>query len=422
MAVRQINNSENALSIRNKINNGLEINSQFNLASISANADYSLNLDTYYEVANQSKISIEFPSAIDTGDNARISLNNGTDYNNIKSEEGVQLLGSDVEGKFLTLTYDGTDWIRVGAPATDAGFVARGGGLLINGNFELDQRQGSPYSLTSGYTLDRFTINASGSVTVSQELNVDNDFNSKYKMRMVLTNIDTNLQQLIENPNNVLYNQKSTISFWVKGSLATTCNVRLRNNTLGVNLQTIQYNITTSWTKVKITFDPSTQWSADDVIRLYIANGFGAIGTFEFAQVKFELGSLATEYIPKTYAEELNDCRRYAGEVGIPLTPFISDTNQGVLTIPVDQPIRELPTLTATTDIYLHDPAGNAILAFSNGDTIPYSVAQDFQCNVLSVIINITGLVSGTIYQPNISSTGANKVSQMCLVFYDAEL
>lgn len=113
MAAKNFNNGQQALDVRNIINSGTQINSQFSLASISVDADYSLDLAAYYEVTPQSKISIQFPSAVVPASNARLSLDNGVTYYNIQDSDFIQLIGSDVQSGYHTLTYNGTVWIRV---------------------------------------------------------------------------------------------------------------------------------------------------------------------------------------------------------------------------------------------------------------------------------------------------------------------
>jgi len=119
------------------------LNSSFILASISANSDYILDISSYYEATLGSKISIDFPTAIDDTQNARISIDNGSTFINI-FQDGSQILGSAVEETQQTLYYDGTQFnvigvsqsqlsnllVRAIVTATDTEFYDSSGSLI----------------------------------------------------------------------------------------------------------------------------------------------------------------------------------------------------------------------------------------------------------------------------------------------------
>lgn len=186
-----------------------------------------------------------------------------------------------------------------------------GGGLLINGNFDVSQRGESfPNPGSARYTIDRIFVG--GSVNANRVTNTS-PTNSKYAFQTQPLSLGVfPMIVKIENPNNVLYDKKSTLSFWIKGTVATTSDVLLYNATKASTISTKSYNISTSWAKIELTFDASTNWDTDDVIEVYPITNYGAVGTFEISQVKFEVGEVATEFIPNTPAEELRDCDRYA--------------------------------------------------------------------------------------------------------------
>lgn len=78
-------------------------------ATATTNGDYKVNItntlttnDIYY---------IYFPSATTNTQNARLSIDDGTTYKNIKWFDTDNALGSDVELKYKVLRYDGTNFI-----------------------------------------------------------------------------------------------------------------------------------------------------------------------------------------------------------------------------------------------------------------------------------------------------------------------
>lgn len=239
--------------------------------------------------------------------------------------------------------------------------------LLINGNFDRWQR-GTSFT-GSGYKADRWE----GVSSLSTYDRVANDSPALAKYKMVIGVLDTvAFRQKIENPNNVLYNKTSTLSFWVKGSIATTENAVLRNDTQGLILKSVAFDITTVWTKVEVVFDAFTDWVADDIIELRLLSGFSETMTIEFAQVKFEVGDVATEYIPEQPKEYIQKPKRYAqfqrettGGNGLLIGTGFA-VNSSTLRIPIALPVelRVAPTFSKI------DLGGGLIRARGNGQNI----------------------------------------------------
>ena len=181
--------------------------------------------------------------------------------------------------------------------------------LLINGNFEINQEGSASYT-SAGYTLDQWEKASAG--TVSQDTIDETD--SKYALKITGDGSGVYMWQYIENLNNVLYNKECTLSFWAKGSVAlSNVYVLLRNYTLSTSIEAQTYNITTDWTKFTFTFSASTNWNNGDVIEIRPLAP-AAIANAEYVlikQAKLEIGSVATDFVPRTYAEELALCQRY---------------------------------------------------------------------------------------------------------------
>jgi len=127
----------------NKNEDATELNTLFNTATISVNSDYILDIDSFYSLSTGSKISIDFPTAIDDTQNARLSIDNGSTFKNI-FQDGSQILGSAVEDTQQTLYYDGTQFnvtgvsqsqlsnllVRAIVTATDTEFYDSSGNLI----------------------------------------------------------------------------------------------------------------------------------------------------------------------------------------------------------------------------------------------------------------------------------------------------
>ena len=115
---------------------------------------------------------------------------------------------------------------------------------------------------------------------------------------------------------NVGYNQPVTLSFYVRGSKATTGDFcRIRNHTTSTTLETLYYDITTSWTKVTKTFSANSTWAKDDVARVYLfsaaSSNWSSSDYVEFSDAQLEVGNVATPFELRSYGEELALCQRY---------------------------------------------------------------------------------------------------------------
>lgn len=193
----------------------------------------------------------------------------------------------------------------------------KGGGLILNGNFDLWQR-GTSFSVSADtYTADRWI--SLGNNTTSQQTDVPTINGAKYSLNMTGTGVNLSLYQKIKNENNILYDKKSTVSFYVKGSQAiSNAGIRLVNRTQAIQIDVQTYDITTSWNKIEVTFTNSTNWNNDDLIEVYILNDTNVVNSqyVRFSQVKFEVGEVATDFEPKTVEEVEKDCFDYYYRLG----------------------------------------------------------------------------------------------------------
>lgn len=203
---------------------------------------------------------------------------------------------------------------RLGNAYSDGALSNRN--MVTNGGFDVWQR-GTSFT-GAGYTSDRWIISTSESATaVTKTASRDKRNTLKITFGSV---VSCNLDQRIEAFGNVGYNEPVTLSFYVKGSKATTGDFcRIRNHTTSTTLETLYYDITTSWTKVTKTFSANSTWAKDDVARLYLfsaaSSNWSSSDYVEFSDVQLEVGDTATPFEHRSYGDELARCQRYY-EVG----------------------------------------------------------------------------------------------------------
>jgi hypothetical protein len=222
--------------------------------------------------------------------------------------------------------------------------------LLINGNFDIWQR-GISQNVSGFGSADRWNrwhsnpVLPVGSHIVSRgtfpigQADVPN--NPAYFMRHELVagiavNQYAGFGQPIENIR--LFSGKTvTLSFWAKADSEKNIAISCAQHFGIGGYETIHYigltiiPLTTGWKYYTVTTEmPSTEGkeiAAGNFTNLTITlrgNEEGGIhafpelrqqtGTFDFAQVKLEIGDRATPFVPRTITEELALCRRYYQE------------------------------------------------------------------------------------------------------------
>ena len=235
--------------------------------------------------------------------------------------------------------------------------------LIINGAMNVAQRGTSSTGLgaSAGYfTLDRYrtTFNSTaGRLTMAQVADVHDGFANA--MKFTCTTADTSvgaseyfiLQQKIEGQDLQQLKKGSsdaeefTVSFYVKGNASATYVVEMYD--LDNNRQVGKtFSVTTSWTRVELTFPADTTGALDDdnaaSLQLGIwlhagsnytsgtlnssafaanTNANRAVGissffdstdrTFFLTGLQLEVGSVATDFEHRSYCDELIRCQRY---------------------------------------------------------------------------------------------------------------
>ncbi len=235
--------------------------------------------------------------------------------------------------------------------------------VIINGAMKVSQRGTSSTGLggASGYfTLDRYRVAMSGTAgrfTMSQAAVTDLPGFSN-SMKCACTTADTSvaaselfiLQQRIEGQDLQQFAKGTssakefTVSFYVKGNAAATyvCELYDDDNARQVSKT---FSVTTSWTRVEITYPADTTGAFDDdnnkslLLQIWLhagsnytsgtlntswaaqvaANRVVGIDSFfdstsrtvEFTGLQLEVGDTATDFEHRTFADELMRCARY---------------------------------------------------------------------------------------------------------------
>ena len=241
--------------------------------------------------------------------------------------------------------------------------------LVINGDFNIWQRGTSFAAIANGtYTADRFSYHKVGDMvhTVSRNTDVptqaQSGHKSSYSLKVDCTTIDAAIaagdycfiSHKIEGYGmQAVMGKWATISFWVKATKTGTYCFAMRNSA-GDKTWISEYTVSSSdtWEKKTITvnFSDSTgTWLYTNGVGLICSWALATGSTFQstadswlatndwatsnqvnatdstdnnffLSQVKFEIGNIATPFVPRHFGEELALCQRY----------FESSYNQGV--------------------------------------------------------------------------------------------
>ena len=289
--------------------------------------------------------------------------------------------------------------------------------LIINGAMNVAQRATTSTS-TGVKTVDRWFYeenDSSGAATQSQVSDAPDGFKYSFKIDCTTANaspaadvynlISTkfegqDLQHIKKGTSNA---QQLTASFWVKGNAAATytCELRDHDNTRFCS-QT--FNVTTSWSRVTLTFaaDTTGAFDNDNNLSMYLFIWLGAgsnysggtwtsntwhttdnkrIGdsttnffdstdrTFFLTGVQLEVGDYATDFEHRSYGDELLRCQRYyyritPGNNGFFGLGNVDQANHGQILVTFPTEMRAAPTSLETTGT-----AGNYVLRVTSNAT-----------------------------------------------------
>lgn len=320
---------------------------------------------------------------------------------------------------------------------TGLDYIPSNPNYLINGGFEINQRGVASVNTDSAFAVDNWQCKVTGSVhTLSQQpftigqTSVPGE--PKYFLRSVVTSSAGNgngawIKHAFEGVRTVA-GKTVTLSFYAQTTTAPKpISIEFGQNfgTGGSPSETVnrisitKLTISTSWTKYTVTVSiPSisgkTLGTANNDFTFFIlwldagsdlnarTDSLGQqSGTFEFANVKLEAGTVATPFRVPTYAEELQKCQRYLLPVGtktgvyeVIATGMAYSATQVYLVYPFKVQMRAAPTLVA--------PSNFANFRISDGVTVT-DLSENptvLSTNIGSTIINATVASGLTQYRP----------------------
>lgn len=265
--------------------------------------------------------------------------------------------------------------------------------FLINGDFRVNQRGQSTYSLTANnYTVDRW-LGFSG-------LNVSVNSNGGVVIQNTNSSGGGWFQQKFEEKFEVFKGKTITISAKVDGKIYSG------TATISESEPTVQTNI------IDVLLEDNNH------LRLtYLTNGqmtfnfyVNAGTTLEIEYAKLEFASSASPFAPKSYAEELAKCQRYYQKITGSSTyqaigtGLATTTTRGDILIPTPVYLRTRPTLSANGSFRIY--FGSSSTTNNN-----FSISNDgYSTNGMYVSCNLTSTTYavGSALILRIEESGAN--------------
>jgi hypothetical protein len=347
--------------------------------------------------------------------------------------------------------------------------------VVINGAMNVAQRSTSVTGIgaSAGYfTVDRFNINASGTsgrLTMTQTADGPSGFANCIKLDCTTadTDMDANkfiiLEQRFEGQDLQRFMKGTSdakeyaVSFYVKGNASATYVAELFDvdNTRQVSKT---FSVTTSWTRVELTFPADTTGAFDDDnaqslnLHLWLVSGTTytsgtlsqtwtsnsgnnanrAVGggnffsstdnTFFITGMQLEVGSVATEFEHRSYGEELALCKRYFEKFTYNGSGCISiATNTGADAAFCDLYFSEKRAAPTVTSSSVGNGSGQLTFLSNTGSfpgtigTISYNTINTTNCRVAGGSYGTTGWQSGYSCYFHANSTGV-------FIQFDAEL
>lgn len=297
--------------------------------------------------------------------------------------------------------------------------------LLINGDFQVWQR-GTQFNNSSEkhtqYTADRWVMWSNKNAVVSN--------GEGWHLKWVSGGND-DLIQVVELPKSAINSQMVlSFSIYVEDGVSISYGV---NNGTSINGSDKTQEVTRTyigkgyWETVVLII-PSIV-PTNSKLRVYFKSRQNSEGkTIKLAKIKLELGSVATPFVPRLFAEELALCQRYYQRLSIPQIPYVTDPNQIEIPIKLHCSMRKSPTLKWGKPGYLHAVNGSDVKTLcSNVDTPEVQPTNSGGDNLseyfLALIVSLTVTVEGgTLWTLNGSPDASNRISHPSFFEADAEI
>jgi len=318
--------------------------------------------------------------------------------------------------------------------------------MVINGAMNVAQRGTSSTGLgaTDGYyTVDRFGFNFSSTaarLTMTQTADGPSGFANCLKLDC--TTADTSIaaneyiqlhyriegqdvQQLKKGTSDA---EKITVSFYVKGNASATytCEIEDVDNN---RYNSQEFSVTTSWTKVTLTYDADTTGVLDDdnansmAINFWLHVGSNFTGgthtdnvwhttanqrvgdnqtsfadstdrTFFITGVQMEVGEQATPFEHRSFGEELALCQRYytviasgSGKTLANIANYSSTVLYGVYPLPVEMRATATLEQVTGTSYYIH---------YRNGTGDSFNELESDTSTARAMEFHVDSEISGT--------------------------
>ena len=183
--------------------------------------------------------------------------------------------------------------------------------LLINGDFKVWQRGESFTNLIGKYSADRWKTTQMHPVNINKG---ESEYGNTIRATAVNDGSAIWLYQPLENFNDFI-GKYVTVSFYIRGINGFSGHMTSRFGNIGNPLV-----IDSNWRKITYTvlceYKPSISSPIGLVIATLSTNLVKKDQGYELAQVKLELGKIATPFVPRSEAEELADCQRFYERCG----------------------------------------------------------------------------------------------------------
>lgn len=284
------------------------------------------------------------------------------------------------------------------------GWVPSGFNYIQNPCFEVNQRGVASVNTNGTYPVDRWRNSVETATnTLSQQAftvgQTDVPGEPQYYLRSVSVTASNAAEyagftQGIEDVR-TLAGRTVTLSFWAKADAAKSVAIELEQNYGSGGSTTVftavgKPTLSTTWTKYNFTILlPSISGKtigSSHLLKLNFwitagsnfnsrTNSLGnQSGTFEFANIKLEEGSIATPFVVPRFEEELRKCRRYYRRLGVGALAYeyiasgglCASSTIAIFPIYLDIPMRATPTIvapTAYTNFRLFDGANSITLS-----------------------------------------------------------
>ena len=308
--------------------------------------------------------------------------------------------------------------------------------LLINGDFQVWQRGESFTDTKRGqYSADRWMCTTAGHKITRLYSN------SGIKIEITNTTVNSTnsiyLRQKVVSEEFKKFNNKTiTLSFKARTD-GTYGRIEIYDRKSGKNVCVQDMSFTPGGNKVySATFDFNYTGTSDYLEFSFICADNKGATYLEVEYAKLELGSVATSFTPRPYAEELVLCQRYYQRFYVPqiVVPMDSNFDSRIPLIPDSTHIMRIkkPTAILITDVYAHDCSsasttwkladkGVSILMSRDGDNSLWLHRSHLMSD--ADFKNTYGFPpAGTLVSYNSSSGTSNRISGAVCGWLDAEL